>query len=185
MPTGRTGRLLALGILIATLAILYLSVVAPLIDLYDQGAATLADRRLLQPRLHAAAARVPALQEQLAGLSQRTNTRKLTIDGASDALASAGLQSRIEELATAAGVSIGSTEALPAEARGLYRRVGLRMSINGAYANIVELLAAIEASTPPLVLDNLQIHGAMRAIAKPADRLDAGFEVYGFRSSTS
>ena len=55
------------------------------------------------------------------------STRKITLDGKGDAIASANLQSRIEELAASASVTIGSTEAIPAENRDLYRRLGLRL----------------------------------------------------------
>ena len=184
------------------LGVCYLIVVAPVHDLYSQREAALEQQWMLEPRLRATAAEVPVLRARLAKLREAASTRKITLDGASDAIASANLQSRLEELATAAGVAISSTEGLPAEARGLYRRIGLRIAISGAYESIVKLLAAIETSAPPLVLDNLQIHGTLQARAllqpqaalrsqmaqQPAGppvnpRLDAGFEVYGFRSN--
>ena len=180
----------------------YLVVVAPVLDLYSEREATLAQQRMLEPRLRATAAEVPVLRARLAKLREAASTRKITLDGASDAIAAANLQSRIEELAASAGVAISSTEGLPAEPRGLHRRIGLRLAISGPYESIVKLLAAIETSTPPLVLDNLQIHATLQARAllqpqailrsqaalQPAgppanSRLDAGFEVYGFRSN--
>ena len=75
--------------LIVLVAILYVGVAAPLFDLYDQRVATLADYGLLEPRLRAAAAQVPIMQVRLTELQQVANTRKITLDGASDALASA------------------------------------------------------------------------------------------------
>lgn len=180
-------------------AAVYLVVVTPVLGFYDQRQATIEQRRALEPRLRATAATVLTLRSQLATLREGASTRKVVLDGASDAIASANLQSRIEELAAASGVSLSSTEGLPAEARGLHRRIGLRIAINGPYEGIVHLLAAIEAATPPLVLDNLQIRGTMQArlprsvlvpqrgmqqIDPPSNpRLDAGCEVYGFRSN--
>ena len=60
-------------------------------------------------------------------------TRRSPLEGASDAIASANLQSRIEELAASAGATISSTESLPAEVRGGYRRIGLRYVLIGSY----------------------------------------------------
>ena len=182
LPTGRTGQLLALAILCLVLGGVYLLLISPVIDLYSEREATLADRRMLAPRLSAAAAELPELRARLAELQAAATTRDIVIDGASDAIAAANLQSRIEELASSAGVTIGSTEGLAAENRGGYRRIGLRLAISGDYDGIIKLLAAIETTAPPLVLSNVQFHGVLRPTAQAqSSRLDAGFEVYGFR----
>lgn len=166
------------------LATAYLLIVAPLLDTYSQRKALLADRQMMLPRLNRVVEELPRLRAQLAELQATANTRPIVLQGASDALASANLQSRIEELAGSAGATIGSTEALAAEDRTPYRRIGLRVAVNGTYDAIVRLLGSIEATTPPLVLGNLQIHGALRATSQPSGaRLDAGFEVFGFRGA--
>jgi hypothetical protein len=67
----------------------------------------------------------------------------MMLAGASDAVASAALQSRIEPMAAAAGVTIGSTEILPAETRGDDRRIGLRLIVTGTYGSLVKLSGAI------------------------------------------
>ena len=164
------------------LALGYVLIVSPLLELYRQREAMLADKRTLAPRLNAAAAELPILRARLAEVQAAASTRKITLDGKSDAIASANLQTRIEELAASTSVTIGSTEAIPAESRDLYRRLGLRLAISGEYAGIVKLLGAIDRTTPPLVLGNLQIHSMVRPTADLSNaRLDAGFEVYGFR----
>jgi general secretion pathway protein M len=182
LPTGRTGQLLALAILCLVLGGVYLLLVSPILDLYSEREATVADRRMLAPRLSAAAAEVPELRARLAELQAAAKTRDIVIDGASDAIAAANLQSRLEELAKSVGVTIGSTEGIAAENRGGYRRVGLRLAISGEYEAIIKLLAAIETAAPPLVLSNMQFHGVLRPTAQAqSSRLDAGVEVYGFR----
>jgi general secretion pathway protein M len=165
----------------------YLLGVAPLVDFYQQRQAQIEDDRLLLPRMAALTAQLPALRAQISRLEAAARTRKVTLEGASDALASANLQSRIESIATAVGAQIGSTESLPVESRDGYRRIGLRFAVSGAYETLIQLLARLEEATPPLVVDNLQIHGVLRRPGLlqtgPADiALDAGFDVYGFRS---
>src|ERR1700682_3475217 len=59
LPTGPAGRSLALAILCLALGGVYLLLVSPVLDLYSQREATLADRRMLAPRLSAAAAELP------------------------------------------------------------------------------------------------------------------------------
>lgn len=182
MPTGRRGRVLAVTLVLLVLAGLYLVVAAPLLDLYAERAAVLENRRVLLPRLHAAADELPGLRAQVEQLRAAAGSRKLTLEGASDAIAAAALQSRIEELAASVGATIGSTESLPAEARSDYRRIGLRYVLSGQYATLVRLLAKLDAATPPLVIDNLHIHGVLRRPGTPAAAgLDAGLDVYGYR----
>jgi len=182
LPTGPFGRALALSIFGAAVGLLYVAIVSPLVDLYQSGEATLTERQTLIPRLERLAAEIPVLRAQLAELQATGTTHDVALDGASDALASANLQSRIEQLATANGVTITSTEAIPAEDRAPYRRIGLRLTVNGKYEALVGLLSAIEEAQPPLVVGNLQMHGLFRAIEVRAGRgLDTRFEVYGLR----
>lgn len=139
---------------------------------------------MLLPRLKATAAELPELRARASELSAAASTRKVTLDGASDAIAAANLQNRIEELATSVGATIGSTESLPAEVHSGYRRVGLRYVLSGPYETLVKLLAKLEAATPPLVIDNLHIHGVLRRPGTPAaSGLDAGLDVFGFRDN--
>jgi general secretion pathway protein M len=182
LPTGSGGRPLALAILGLMLALLYLAIVSPLVDLYQAGEAKLADRQLLASRLARAAAELPALRTRLAQLQATGTARDIALEGASDALASANLQSRVEQLAAANGVTVTSTEAIPPEDRGRYRRIGLRLTLSGPYEAVVKLLAAVEEAQPPIVVGNLQMHGLVRAIEVRANHpLDTRFEVYGFR----
>jgi general secretion pathway protein M len=164
----------------------YLLVVAPLGELYAERQAILENQRMLGPRLKVAADELPGLRTRAAELRVAAGARKVTLEGASDAIASANLQGRIAELATSVGATIGSTESLPAEALRGYRRIGLRYVLSGPYETLVRLLARLEAVTPPLVIDNLHIHGVLRRPGTPAAAgLDAGLDVYGFRSNDS
>ena len=184
LPTGRQGQLLALALLLAALGAIYLFAAVPLLELYAERSAAVENARLLVPRLKAAAEELPALRARAAELRATASTHKVTLDGSSDAIASANLQSHIAELAASAGVTIGSTESLPTEMRGGYRRIGLRYALSGPYESLVKFLARLDAATPPLVADNLSLHGVMRRPGTPAaSALDAGLDVYGFRNN--
>jgi Tfp pilus assembly protein PilO len=182
--------LLAVGILAAAIGSAYLLIAVPLRDLYLERQVELEDRGMLASRLVIAAKQLPALRARLTELRSTASTSKVTLDGANDAIASANLQSRIVALATSLGVTVGSTEALAAEQRGGFRRIGLRIAVNGEYESLVRLFGAIEGSVPPLVLDNLHMHTTMRPTGMPGSakldagvKTDAGFEVYGVRSN--
>jgi hypothetical protein len=176
--------LLAVTILAAAIGLVYLVIAIPLQDIYLDRQTVLEDRSMLASRLVAAATELPALRAQLTELRAAASTNKVTLDGANDAIASADLQSRIEALATSLHVTLGNTEALSAADRGAFRRIGLRIAVHGDYANLVRLLGAIDASVPPLVLDNLHLRSVTRPGVMAGDvQLDAGFEVYGIRSN--
>ena len=182
MPTGRRGQVLALSLLLVALAGVYLLVVSPLLGLYVERGAVLENRRMLLPRLQAAVDELPILRARVEQLRVAAGTRKITLEGASDPIAAATLQSRIEELAASVGATIGSTESLPAEGRSGYRRIGLRYVLSGSYETLIKFLAKLEAATPPLVIDNLHIHGVLRRPGTPASAgLDAGLDVYAYR----
>jgi general secretion pathway protein M len=184
LPTGRQGRLLALAVLLLVLATLYLMVAAPLIALYSDRAAEVDAKAALLIQLNAVAAELPALRSRAARLRAPVDNHKIMLAGTSDAVASAALQGRIETMATAAGMTIGSTEMLPAEARGEYRRIGLRLLVNGSYDSLIKLLASIETAVPPLLVNDLQIHSPeLRLGVATNGELDASVAVYGFRSA--
>ena len=144
---------------------------------------------MLLPRLKAAAKELPALRARAAELRASAGTRKVTLEGASDAVASANLQNRIEELAASVGATVSSSEGLPAEVRGGYRLIGLRYVLTGPYETLVNLLAKLQTATPPLVIDNLHIQGGIRVtrrLGRPVpvtSGLNAGLDVYGFRTN--
>jgi general secretion pathway protein M len=165
----------------------YFLIVAPLVDLYAERQSVLENRRMLLPRLKVAAEELPGLRAKVSELRTAVDKRKVTLEGSSDAVAAANLQSRIEQLATSVGAQISSTESLPPEVRGGYRRIGLRYVLNGPYETLVKLLARLEVATPPLVVDNLHIRGRLRgprrAGAAQTSDLDAGLDVYGYRAN--
>ncbi len=164
----------------------YFLVVAPVLGLYQERAAVLEEKAMLAPRLDAAAAEIPVLRARLAALATRARARKMTLDGASDAIASANLESRVDALASAVGASVGSTESLPAKAVGPYRRIGLRVVLSSSYRTLVKLLAALDATTPPLVIDDLEIHGMILPLSQARYlNLNVALNVYGFRRSAS
>jgi general secretion pathway protein M len=168
LSTGRQGQLLALALLLAALGAIYLFAAVPLLELYAERATAVENARMLVPRLKAAADELPGLRARAVELRAPASTHKVTLDGSSDAIASANLQSHIAELAAGAGVTIGSTESLPAEIRGGYRRIGLRYALSGPYETLVKFLARLDAATPPLVVDHLSIHGVTRRPGTPA-----------------
>jgi general secretion pathway protein M len=181
LPTGRQGRVLALGLLVLAAIVLWLGVATPLMDFYDARTAKVTQRAALAARMADLAGELPELQTRAAAVP--ANNGAATFDGATDALAGATLQSQLQSLAAAAGATLSSTETLTAEPAGPYRRIGVKLSISAPLPVLVQLLAQIEQSRPPMLIDDLQIHGSPIVLpGVTASALDVGFTVYGFRT---
>src|SRR6266576_1458751 len=98
LPTGSTGRTLALSVACVAIGIAYFLVASPLFDLYSERAMRLETRRMLMLKLEAIAGELPELRARVAELTVAASQTS-TFEGTSDAIASAGVQARIEKLA--------------------------------------------------------------------------------------
>jgi general secretion pathway protein M len=181
---GRRGRLLAIIVLLAALGAAYLLVADPLLDLCRARQTILEQRRTLALHLGAVASELPSLRAHVAELRAAASKRRGDLfEGDSDAIASANLQKRVEELAMSVGATIVSSETLPAEPRGPYRRIGIRVGLHDKYEAVIKLLAALETATPLLVTGGLHMHGTIKRTSTSEPwRIDTSFEVYGFRN---
>lgn len=159
LPTGWLGRLLAVAILLVAGLIVWLGVVSPLVGFYQDRAQELAQRRALADRMIAIHALLPRLKAQAATRADPAGPPSLLLDGRSDALAAASLQERLTKAATATGIVLLSAEGAPVVNVGAVRRIGLKINVSGKFASLVGFLERIDQSTPPLLVDELQIQG--------------------------
>lgn len=185
LPNGRRGQMLALAITLMPLFLLWFGVVGPLLDVYGERADRLTQRLRVAQRMAQVAADLPALKDRASAVIKAGPPPMQTLDGASDAVAAAALQNRVQDMATTAGARLTSVEILEAGAAGDYRRIGLKLSLSAPWPVLVGLLQAIEQSSLPMVIDGLQIRAASNAAANAKDGdprpLDASFTVTAFR----
>ncbi len=181
LPEGRRGQILATALTLTVLAAAWLGVGKPLVDWYQSGADTLAQRQMLLRHMEALAQTLPTLERTPA--AARPESTPL-LSGATDALAAAAMQSAVQAMATRAGVELASMETLPAEARGGYRRIGLRVSLTAPWPVLVELLRTASQGEPRMLVDDVQLR-VMRmpdnAVAMP---ISASFTLLAFRAAS-
>jgi general secretion pathway protein M len=157
LPDGLRGRLLATALTAVLAATLWLACVAPLIGWYSDRAEYLAQRRAMLARMEALADMWGDLQRQAAGEQPLPGA---LLNGSSDALAAASLQETVQAMVTNARAQLASTETLPAEARGAYRRIALRISLVAPWPVLVDLLRNVATGQPTMMIDDLQVRGA-------------------------
>lgn len=188
MPTGRRGKLLALGLTLAMLAIVWLAVAAPLIDWAHDRGDRLEQQIALQRRMDALARTVPDLQRvaaQSATSPGATPASGNLLDGATDAVAAASLQQLVQDMASRAGASLASAETLPAAQSGAYRRIGLHVALNAPYPVLIALMEAVEQASPRMLIDDLLLRAGASVTPTPNPVVQAGFTVFAFRAGVA
>jgi general secretion pathway protein M len=181
LPSGPRGRLLALGLTLLALLLLWFGIVGPALAWYTARQEQLDERLVLARRMGALAGSLPQLERQAATLlSARANPDAL-LTGDSDAVAAAALQERIQEMASGAGAPLSSMEILPATQLGQFRRIGLRVALQADMANVVHLLERVATAQPRMLTDELNLQRHLQLARPNASPLDAKFIVYAFR----
>jgi general secretion pathway protein M len=184
LPEGRPGRLLALGIALAVLALTYLSVARPLTALHAGMKDELADLAMQRARLRKIEADLPRLQATVDSMKRRATESSLVLTETSDAVAAAALQSRLQAIASAEGAEMSSVESLSPKVQEGFRRVGVRAVVTCDLTALAAILRTLSAARPPLFVENLDIRNnglTGRQAAAVAPPLNVSFDVYGFR----
>jgi general secretion pathway protein M len=178
--TGGRGRALALCLTVLVLAAAWVGAVQPLLAWHADRADMLLRRRAVAERMRDLGATLPSLRRQAEQGAGPAPVRA-TLEGATDAVAGAALQERMQAMAADAGASLTSIETLPAEQAGAWRRIGLRVALAAPWPVLVRLLEAIDAATPRMLVDDLHVHSTLVVRDPVALPLQTSFTVYAFR----
>lgn len=180
LPDGRRGQLVAAGLLVVTISLLWMAVVAPLLDWHDARGERLAQRRQMLAHMTQIAATLPALRQQARQIGSGPTVTAL-LGGDTDAIAGAILQGAIQDMAAAGGATLASAEALPGEQQGAFRAVALRVTLRGDWSTVMAMLRAVDESPLRLLVDDLQLHATAQSQHAGTGPLEASLTVLGFR----
>jgi general secretion pathway protein M len=183
LPDGPRGQLLAAALTLTALAALWFGVAQPLIGWYRERNEELAQRRALLLHMQEAAATLPALQHASPAAEHPAPSALLA--GATDALAAAAMQNAAQAMAATVGVELASLETLPPEARGAYRRIGLRVSLSAPWPALIALLRSARSGQPHMLIDDLQVRTATFQGRSAASPVTASFTLLAFRAGPS
>jgi general secretion pathway protein M len=183
LPTGRAGRLLAVGLLGAVLLSGWFAAAAPLLAWHAERAEALIVQHMQAQRMEALAQALPELQEMAASHITGSGPPSL-LEGATDAIAGAALQGLLQEMAAQAGATLTSIETRPPATAGSYRRIGLRLSLAAPWPVLMRLLQAVTQARPHMVIDELELHNSQMLGDRGEVLLSAAFVAYAFRADT-
>jgi hypothetical protein len=88
-------------------------------------------------------------------------------------------------MASSAGAELNSMEMLPAEQRGAYRRIGLRVAAAAQWPVLIELLRSIELGPPRMLIDDLQLRAPPVELRVANTPISAAFTVVAFRAAAA
>jgi general secretion pathway protein M len=180
---GRRGQSLAVGVTVLAALLLWLGIVDPLWSWYGDRNELLAQRQALLQRMQALAASLPTLRAASADKrGEGVEAATSLLAGATDSVAAADLQERVQKMATAAGASLTAVETLPAETTaGRWHKVSLRISLTTSWPVLVELMRSLEQSPTRILIDDVHFHSAV-GVARPTSApIQASMVLCGFR----
>lgn len=116
--------------------------------------------------------------------SKSLDIGKLLLQGDSDPLRTAGLQTALTTVVTAHGLRLKSTRALPARGTESVRLVGIQAQFQATLEQLQKILLALESSEPILVIEGLRVVGASGAASATSEApLDINIDVFGATGS--
>jgi hypothetical protein len=76
-------------------------------------------------------------------------------------------------------------EMLPAEQRGAYHRIGLRVATAAPWPVLIDLLRQIEQGMPRMLIDDVQLRAPPVELRAAASPISAAFTIVAFRTAAS
>lgn len=183
--TGRRGQGLAVGALLLAVAVVWAGIVSPVQGWYEDRALILAQRQALLRHMQGLVDGLPALQAAAASRGGETaGSPAMMLPGATDAVAAADLQERVQAMASSAGLNLTAVETLPPTAAGeRWRKVSLRISMNAGWPLLMQLVRAIEASPTRILIDDVHFHSPAVVAQATVLPIQASMVLYGFRAT--
>lgn len=177
-------RIAAVGLLLLALACLYALIVRPLWQAWAGQAEAIAEQQQLLDRYRRFAAARADLGDRLERLRNDRSAQEGYLEGENETLVAAQLQNRIRSVVQESGAKLSSTQVLQGVDEQGFRRIGVRVSMTCAVADLQKIFHALEAGRPYLFLDNIDISGEQarrRAGEAPVrEELNVSFDVFGF-----
>jgi general secretion pathway protein M len=190
-PGSLLARALAIALLAAAVACVYLLVFVPVGNAYRETADAIEQAEILLQRQRALAAQRPLLIARIEEEKERADAIAGYLQGPSDALAAAQLQDRLKAVVEAAGGELRSTRILPAEAVEASpgtRRAALQVQMIVTIDGLAEILYGLEAGQPYVLIDELSVRNQRerrrRGEPESEPSLDVNLRLSGFVRAT-
>jgi general secretion pathway protein M len=139
------------------------AIATPVLVRMDRLDTAIEDRRGELTRYRRLIATLPTLKAELDQVKSNEDFKAFYFEAPTPALAGAELQGKVQEIVTAAGGRLISTQLLPEAKDERPRRVSIRAQIQGATDTLMDILYEIEQARPFLFVDQLSVRSSARA----------------------
>jgi general secretion pathway protein M len=181
LPVRRT---VALGLLTAVLAMMWLLGPQPYLDSLAESNAEVARAQSLVARYARLAAEKGALQAQVAAMRAERGRGQGTFPGDNAQLVAANMQDRVKRLVESNAAVLRSTQVLPTRDESGFRQVSIRVTMETEIDGVQKIFHALESANPYLFLNNVDIRSrVIRSRPQAADKamsLNVTFDIYGY-----
>jgi len=189
MSKVRFQRWLAVGLLLAVVAVLVFAIIVPVLS---AGIAYNDEKNDLMFRLHrqqTIAGREASVAENLKAIKQAFTAQGYFSTSNTEALASAELQNIVKTAVSEAGGQLTSTQGLPGKLSDGFFRVAVKVRMTSTMEGLVNVLLRIESEIPVLVVDQLDINPVRGTRNRKTNKVEASeqlnvsFQVVSFMRS--
>lgn len=181
---GRLGQAAAVAIAGLVVVSIWFGLIDPLRSWFDDQGSVLEQRRALLHRMQEVAAGLPALRATSQHNVGRDHVASTTmLAGATDSVAAADLQERVQKMASDAGISLTAVETLAATPTGKWHKVSLRISLNAPWPVLMAFVRSIEQSPARILIDDVHFHSATVVAHPTVLPIQASMVLFGFRSA--
>lgn len=170
----RRSRTLALGLLVAAVALVLGLVAAPVVWLHQRYDAAI-ERYGSRHAREIGISQTRATWESAIETTRQANPARFYLKANSPTLAGSELQERIQKAFEAAGGRIASVQVLPPKEEGELRRISVQVSGNANIAAIQKLLVSLEGGEPMIFVDTLNVRAGQGRNYRPQPGVEPEF----------
>ena len=181
LPTGIRGRIVAVSLLLIPLTLVFNFTVKPIYKAYAATGEDIAAAQGDIGRYRRIIAELPALKAAVAQFEQEQPLAPFLLSGSNPALAAAGMQRRLQEIAGKHGVRIVSVRVQPPVPDGPLERISVQARLSSDTAGLRGILYELEANRPYVFVDDLTITARPRRRNVSDDVLEVRISLSGLR----
>lgn len=181
LPTGIRGRIVAVCLLLIPLILIFNLTIKPIYKAYAATGEDIVAAQSDISRYRRIIAELPALKAAVAQFEQEQPLAPFLLAGSNPALAAAGLQKRLQEIAGKHGVRIVSVRVQPPVPDGPLERISVQARLSSDTAGLRDILYELEAKRPYVFVDDLTITARPRRRNVSDDVLEVRISLSGLR----
>ena len=191
----RQNTVLAAGILIAALLLIYAGIIMPALAKRTEYRQQIEELQFQYDRFDKLVNQRDSIRKQLELLRQQQTDTSGFLENKPESLAAADLQNRIKTIIESKGGSLISTQVVQHDNDATFPDVRIRIQMRADTEALQEVIYALESGQPTLLLDNVYLQkrnvGAVRrsAVRTPqehdAELIEVRFEITGYIFQTA